>query len=81
MPLILDPNSLLMNKKIISTLSTVMIGCLIGQFYLGSYFHKMIGLETLTVIQIIYFVRMIGPESSASILSSFNTIQYAATGY
>ncbi len=32
---------------------------LLLQFYVGSYFHKMIGLETIQVIQSIYFVRMV----------------------
>lgn len=49
-------------------------------FYLGSYVHKMIGLETIQVIQAIYFVRMTAPSSSSSLLSSINSIRYACSG-
>lgn len=47
---------------------------------MGSYVHKMIGLETIQVIQAIYFVRMITPSSSSSLLSSINGIQYVSSG-
>lgn len=65
----------------ISTISLVMVILLLIQFYVGSSFHKMIGLETIQVIQIVYFVRMISKSSSTSILSSMNMIQYSASGY
>lgn len=58
-----------------------MVILLLLQFYLGSYFHKMIGLETIQVIQSIYFVRMISRSSQTSILYSMNVIQYSASGY
>ena len=54
---------------------------LLLQFYLGSYVHKMIGLETIQLIQAIYFVRMLTPSSSSNLLSSINGIQYASSGY
>lgn len=41
----------------------------------------MIGLETIQVIQSIYFVRMLVPAKETSILNSMNIIQYSASGY
>ena len=37
---------------------TVMILILI-QFFVGSYFNKMIGLETIQVVQFVYFIRIL----------------------
>lgn len=54
---------------------------LLLQFYVGSYFHKMIGLETIQVIQSIYFVRMISSSKQTSLLNSMNLVQYSASGY
>ena len=51
------------------------------QFYAGSLSHKMIGLETIQVIQSIYFVRMVAASSSTSLMNSINSIQYSAGGY
>lgn len=65
----------------ISAISTVLIVLLLLQFYAGSYTHKMIGLETIQVIQTIYFSRMIVSSKSTSLLQSINNIQYSATGY
>jgi hypothetical protein len=41
----------------------------------------MIGLETIQVIQTIYFSRIIITSAPTSLLQSINTIEYAATGY
>lgn len=41
----------------------------------------MIGLETIQLIQAIYFVRMVAPSSSTGLLSAINSIQYSAGGY
>lgn len=65
----------------IGTLSMILVVVLLVQFYLGSYTHKMIGLETIQIIQTIYFSRMIVPPTSTSLLQSMNNIQYSATGY
>ena len=43
--------------------------------------HKMIGLETIQIIQTLYFSRMIVSSTSTSLLQSLNNIQYSATGY
>lgn len=53
--------------------------CLV--FYLlSTFFHKMIGLETLQFIQLIYFVRVITSEYSQSSLLAFNSLRYS-NGY
>jgi hypothetical protein len=49
-------------------------------YLLSTFFHKMIGLETLQFIQLIYFVRMIASESSQSSLLAFNSLRYS-NGY
>ena len=59
----------------------IIIVLILVQFYLGSYMHKMIGLETIQIIQTIYFSRMIVSSTSTSLLQSMNNIQYSATGY
>ena len=80
-PLIFEKESLLSTHKNINIISTVLIFFLLLQFYVGSYVHKMIGLETIQVIQSIYFVRMLVPAKETSILNSMNIIQYSASGY
>jgi len=80
-PLVFEHESMLDTHKNISTISLVMILLLLLQFYIGSHFHKMIGLETIQTIQTIYFVRMVSTSSQTSLLSSMNLIQYSASGY
>lgn len=50
------------------------------QFYVGSFVHKMIGLETLQICQIFYFARMLIDDKSSSILNSLNMLKYS-NGY
>ncbi len=78
--LIFEDHSELETHKNINLITLILTGILLLVFYLGSYAHKMIGLETIQVIQSIYFVRMITPSSSSSLLSSINGIQYASSG-
>lgn len=80
-PLVFEDESTLSTTKNINLISSVLIALLLLQFYLGSYSHKMIGLETIQVIQSIYFVRMIATSASTSVLNSMNVIQYSACGY
>ena len=80
-PLTFEPESMLTTHQNINTISLVMTILLLLQFYLGSYFHKMIGLETIQVIQSIYFARMVAGSSSTSALASLNVIQYSTSGY
>ena len=80
-PLVFEEELMLTTHKNINTITFIMVILLLLQFYLGSYFHKMIGLETIQVIQIIYFVRMISRSTSTSVLYSMNVIQYSASGY
>lgn len=53
---------------------------LLLQFYVASYSHKMIGLETVQVVQLFYFSRMIIQQQSTSILNSLNVLKYS-NGY
>jgi hypothetical protein len=79
--LIFEHESELQTHKNVGMITMVLTLLLLLQFYLGSYVHKMIGLETIQLIQAIYFVRMITPSSSSNLLSSINSIQYASSGY
>jgi hypothetical protein len=79
--LIFEHESELQTHKNVGMITTVLTLLLLLQFYLGSYVHKMIGLETIQLIQAIYFVRMLTPSSSSNLLSSINGIQYASSGY
>jgi hypothetical protein len=49
-------------------------------YLISTFFHKMIGLETLQFIQLIYFVRIIASEASQSSLNAFNSLKYS-NGY
>jgi hypothetical protein len=80
-PLSFEPESMLTTHQNINTISLVITILLLLQFYVGSYFHKMIGLETIQVIQSIYFARMVTGSSSTSALTSLNVIQYSTSGY
>jgi hypothetical protein len=58
---------------------TIGIFCLL--FYLvSSYFHKMIGLETIQFIQLIYFVRILSTQVNKSSFYAFNSLKYS-NGY
>lgn len=46
-------------------------------YLIATYFHKMIGLETLQFIQLIYFVRLIFPTSVNPSFYSFNSLKYS----
>ncbi len=80
-PLTFEPESMLTTHQNINAISLVMTILLLLQFYIGSYFHKMIGLETIQVIQSFYFARMVTGSSSTSALTSLNVIQYSTSGY
>jgi hypothetical protein len=41
----------------------------------------MIGLETLQIIQTIYFARMVITSSNSALLNSLNDLKYTAVGY
>jgi ABC-type Fe3+ transport system permease subunit len=50
------------------------------QFVIGSYQSKMIGLETLHVLQIAYFARLMINQDTTSLLGSMNKLKYS-NGY
>ena len=61
--------------------SGLVIGILCIVFYLvSSYFHKMIGLETIQFIQLIYFSRLMSPGASQPSFYGFNSLKYS-NGY
>jgi hypothetical protein len=80
-PLSFEPESMLATHQSINTIGLVITILLLLQFYIGSYFHKMIGLETIQLIQSIYFARMVAGSSSTSALNSLNVIRYSTSGY
>jgi cysteine-rich repeat protein len=80
-PLIFEELAELATQKNINLITLLLTILLLLQFYAGSYSHKMIGLETIQVIQSVYFVRMAAASSSSSLMNSINSIQYSAGGY
>ena len=72
---------ILKTKKIVDLLSLVFSLVILLQFYIGSYFGKMIGLETLQVIQTIYFARMAIVSEDSSFVNSLNKLKYTTVGY
>ena len=79
-PLTYESESNMVHYKVFNTTGLV-IGVICLTFYLvSSYFHKMIGLETIQFIQLIYFVRLISGSGVTSSFYAFNTLKYA-NGY
>ena len=62
-------------------LSLVFASVVLLQFYIGSYFGKMIGLETLQVIQTIYFARLAIVSEDSAFVNSLNNLKYTTVGY
>jgi hypothetical protein len=48
------------------------------QFFMGTFFHKMIGLETIQVLQFAFFVRMMFDNENTFMLNSLNPLKYSA---
>ena len=63
--------------KISSLIITILI---LLQFFVGSYIHKMIGIETIQILQFFYFVRIIIEQNQTTILNSMNVFKYTAYG-
>jgi hypothetical protein len=57
--LIYEDKSILKAYQSASTASLVITILILLQFVIGSYFHKMIGIETVQILQFFYFVRII----------------------
>ena len=79
-PLSYESESSMTHHKIFN-ITGLIIGVVCLLFYLvSSYFHKMIGLETIQFIQLIYFVRLIAGSGVSSSFYAFNTLKYS-NGY
>ena len=72
-----------------SMIKAYQVGCTVSliisiffllQFFIGSYVHKMIGLETLQILQLLYFSRVIIEQKHTQFLHSMNYLKYAAYG-
>ena len=50
------------------------------QFFIGTCMHKMIGLETVQVLQFAFFVRMVIRQKSNLFMNSLNPLKYSAYG-
>ncbi len=50
------------------------------QFFIGTFFHKMIVLETIQVLQFAFFVRMMVDLDNVFILNALNPLKYSAYG-
>ena len=57
--LIYEDKSILKAYQSASIASLVITILILLQFVIGSYFHKMIGIETVQILQFFYFVRII----------------------
>ena len=79
-PLSLDSASLLQSNKILMTISTILIVMILVQFYIWSYLHKMIGLETIQVVQVFFFVRMVVKGKATALMTALNMLKYS-NGY
>ncbi len=49
-------------------------------FIVAAYFHKMIGLETIQILQFHYFLTMIVQQKKTVFLKSLNVLMYTAFG-
>ncbi len=49
-------------------------------FFVASYFHKMIGVETINILQFHYFLTMIVDQKKTVFLKSLNVLMYTAFG-
>jgi hypothetical protein len=49
-------------------------------FLIASYFHKMIGIETIHIFQFLYFLTIIVDQNKAVFLKSLNVLKYTAFG-
>lgn len=50
------------------------------QFFLGTFYHKMIGLETIQVLQFAFFSRIMLDLDSIFIINALNPLKYSAYG-
>lgn len=80
-PLIFESVLILKTERIVDLLSVVFAFVILLQFYMGSYFGKMIGLETLQVIQTIYFARIAIVSEDSTFVNSLNNLKYTTVGY
>lgn len=67
-------------QKTVGTISFALGIAALACFIVSSYFHKLIGLETLQFIQIIYFSRIVFSGDAKSNFQAFNSLKYS-NGY
>jgi len=60
----------------ISNLGYVIVGVYLLQLLLSIVFHKMIGLETIQIVQIVFFIRYIDPKSNPLAIYNINSLKY-----
>jgi hypothetical protein len=68
------------NQKTVGMISFILGITALVCFVISNYFHKLIGLETIQFIQLIYFSRIIFSGSSQSNVLAFNSLKYS-NGY
>jgi hypothetical protein len=78
--LIYEQNVILKAYQAGSILSIIISVFILLQFFIGSYVHKMIGLETLQILQLLFFARVIVDQKFTYFLQSMNFLKYAAYG-
>ena len=75
-----EDEAILLAYKASSIGFTVITIVILIEFLIGSYFHKMIGLETIQILQFFYFITMIVDLKTTSFLKSLNILKYTAYG-
>ena len=67
-------------QKAASNFSLAVTILIMLQFFLGTFFHKMIGLETIQVLQFAFFARMTLDMENIFIFNALNPLKYSAYG-
>ncbi len=78
--LIVQSQTNLEAQKAASTVSFAITIVIMLQFFLGTFFHKMIGLETIQVLQFAFFARMMVDLENVFIFNALNPLEYSAYG-
>ena len=78
--LIVQSRTNLEAQKVASTVSFAITIVIMIQFFIGTFFHKMIGLETIQVLQFAFFARMMVDLENVFIFNALNSLKYSAYG-
>jgi hypothetical protein len=80
-PLTVENSFILEHFQSIELIALILSVLAIVQFYLGSYFGKMIGLETIQIFQFVSFARFLVITKKTTLLNAFHDLKYSSTGF